>query len=305
MKYNALLVPGLLLIVLAWGCYTDDSGTSSPTGPAGNPTPNYATTFDYVVQGDSLLIFYPETIDTSRRCNGDTLVVDIDTAAPDTTISRFEVSRDTLVLHVAEPDSFASDSSLAAVLYSRIGTGAGLHGTWKPVVLVRADGERVELESLQESAVYEFIAGMTMTIDESGIHTNGSFELMPGWFTEVMMFQLTWGLTGWMYDISDTVVADSQIVLTGNKTGETVTVTFYGEGDARYTSDDPAHEPGIVYDEPTTCPNDPPDWYSDFLSGNSHLSKSANATRQLSGRPGGHIVPTLLLRLAGVRQPGG
>jgi hypothetical protein len=57
--------------------------------------------------------------------------------------------------------------------------------------------------------------------------------------------------------------------LTGNTTGEVVTITWNASSDMTYSSSNAGHAAGTVYDNPAWCPNDEPDWYyAEFLGMN-------------------------------------
>jgi hypothetical protein len=70
-------------------------------------------------------------------------------------------------------------------------------------------------------------------------------------------------------------ISENKIRLTGNITGEVVTVTFSNLGNQTYSSSNPAHATGTWYRNPSSCPNIVPSWYDNFLSLNGLLIKKA------------------------------
>jgi hypothetical protein len=74
-----------------------------------------------------------------------------------------------------------------------------------------------------------------------------------------------------LYDISVVALSYTKVKLTGNKTGEIATIVWSAGGftpDQTYSSSNPAHESRTVYQNPTTCPNTAPDWWTAFLADN-------------------------------------
>jgi hypothetical protein len=65
-------------------------------------------------------------------------------------------------------------------------------------------------------------------------------------------------------------ISCSQVRLTGLTTDEVVTITWNADDDATYSSSTTGHATGTVYGNPTSCPNEAPDWFTEFLYDNAN-----------------------------------
>jgi hypothetical protein len=82
------------------------------------------------------------------------------------------------------------------------------------------------------------------------------------------------------YAVTVEMISCSQVRLTGLTTGEVVYVTWNASGDAT----DAGHAAGTVYENPTSCPNEPPAWYeSGFLGANYKTVPAAKKARKPAG----------------------
>lgn len=98
------------------------------------------------------------------------------------------------------------------------------------------------------------------------------------YFGEMMAFALSFMFTKMFYEVSDTIIGDRTMRITGDISGEVVTVNWDAQGNAAWSSSNASHAPGTVYANPTTCPNDPPAWYQEFLTDNQTQAQAKRKT---------------------------
>jgi len=288
-------------------CDDSDSPSGGPGPVAGGGPIEVTSSGSYRVIGqDSIVVYLSADSPSLTYCDGDSLVV-IDSFLQDSAVSSYEFVGDSLFMYIPEPAD-TLDSSRAVVVYAsvyvRSGSGSGLLGTWRgvgvePRVLsgTPTAEELTELEQMKEWfaaswAVYETEPILTFT------ETTYSFvysvcagnAFVYDWNNRDpidMMFDLP--ADSARYDIG--VSADCNVVtLVGNVSGEVVTITyvkadgaeFMVETDEIYTSSDSGHARTTVYANPTTCPNDLPAWYDQFL-GDNVQSSGAGKHREKDG----------------------
>jgi hypothetical protein len=223
MCFAAVAAAGLLMVTC--------SKSSSPTGP-GSPS----TTWTYTVDGSTLIVSHPETIETF--CQGVTLLSDTTPAYSDTSTYFFSAGQDTM---------FVVDlSSGDTIVLVRSGAGSGIQGTW---------------------TMHDMGIDMTITVGASTITSSVCFS---------DMFMLIYAIYLSSYDVSINSSSCSSVTITGNTTGEVVTITGTQTGDSpdntdfdmTFSSSDPTHASATTYANPTTCPNSGPAWWPAFLTAN-------------------------------------
>ena len=176
-------------------------------------------TFTYTISGDTLFFGGGQTIDTSYFCtSGDSLFTQIDTErmGPDTMLI---VNNSLLV--------WDNDSM------TRVDTGSGIQGKWIWATDTLLYGYPYY------GAIFQ-IGPSTMTISISEVDR---FIMFP-WILNPQP------------DTSITKTSFYTIFLTGNITGEVVTITWNAAGDATYASNNKLHAQQVVYKKPTSCPDD-------------------------------------------------
>jgi hypothetical protein len=199
-------------------------------------------TFTYTISGDTLVFGGGQRIDTSYFCtSGDSLFTQIDTErmGPDTML----IVNNSLL--VWDYDSM-----------TRVDTGSGIQGKWIWATDTLLYGYPYY------GAIFQIGPG-TMTIS---ISDADKFIMLP-WILNPQP------------DISITKTSFYTVFLTGNITGEVVTITWNAAGDATYASNNKLHAQQVVYKKPTSCPNDLPAWWGQFRAANTPIAKKAAAAR--------------------------
>lgn len=124
---------------------------------------------------------------------------------------------------------------------TRIGTGSGIQGVWS-------------------------MAGFgTITIGASTITVSESYSYADMFIEEWDMFPMADNVTA-------TKLSENMVQLTGSISGEVVTISWNAAGDVTYSSSNSQHATGVVYDNPTACPNDEPEWLLLFLDENESVA---------------------------------
>jgi hypothetical protein len=214
------------------------SKNSSPTDPG-----NLSATWTYTVDGNNIIITHPQVIET--ECDStDQLVADTTPAYTDTNWYVLSDGNDTLYVQ----GDYPGDTTVLV----RIGDGTGLEGEWR-------------------MAITDSISA-TITVTATTITASACFT---------DMFMAVWAP---LYEaFANVTVSQSScatVVILGNVTGEMATVSFSQSGNApdnmaadmTFTSNNVQHQPpGTVYANPTSCPNDGPDWMLDFLFSNMNV----------------------------------
>jgi hypothetical protein len=263
------LMPLLSLCALLSGCLFGGSSDSDPQGQS-------REVGAYTVSGDKIII--GPQIYTDQYCDGSTLNVHRDTSDGDTL--QYQVNGNTLVLSYAEPGLGLGQTIIKHTLtFARFGTGTGLSGTWRAVSIghevisgALTDSEEAaeakdDAQGTAEYAKREFLVsfsgGKFSTFVEVSFaqnfaqEWNGEFDNDPTYADSAR------------YDIELSVVDANHVRLKGRKIGETVDIAYSGAGDQTFTSSNPDHKAQTYYVTPSSCPNERPTWYQDFLTANS------------------------------------
>lgn len=213
-----------------------------------NPAPYV---WPYTVSGDSMSIYEPPQISSYAYCNGATLVTQYDTLGG-TFGMRYTVSGNTLSLNECDTVYMSCDTENL----TRVGSGTGLIGTW------------VFTTYLPDTLWLVFTA-TTVSVYFTGSSSN-------------YCYADDWMANEWQYDSigfngTATELSCTQVRITGNTTGEQVTITWNNNGDMTYTSTNAAHAAYTYYQNPTSCPDDyTPDWYySGFIYSNQNTPAAA------------------------------
>jgi len=220
---------------LMWTCSKD----SGPTGPGdGGSVTTETRVYSYTVLGSTIIVSIPEDIYSYSYCNGNTLETYSDTSPAHDEPMPFVVSGDTL--------KFIEGTDTVVLI--RMGSGSGLIGQWY-----------VADTDLQNGQVRLDITTSTLTVT---ITVNNCY---------VDDFIDSWNCCGtWAdsasYDITVLKLSCTQVRLTGNISGEVVTISWDTDGNMTFTSNNTGHAAHTWYENPTSCPNFYPDWYyTDFL----------------------------------------
>jgi hypothetical protein len=281
------IMPVLALCVLAICMNCGSKGDGNPVS-AGNNTTTITMPGTFRATADTIYLSMNTWLDTFRYCNGDSLVVQIDTISnPGETQVSYSISGSTLTYSLST-NTFMNDSGSWVIaqtaVFSRLGTGNGLQGTW----ILSSESYTVVSGSLPDSTRH--MIDSTMSAARQSL-SSGEFAAQITFsgnqFTETVTYKKdagsqvdyfvsrwdscsTFGMDTCDYAISVTKLNDNAAQLHGTKTNETVTIVWSPEGDMTYTSSDTSHHASVYYNNPTSCP-DPyvPSWYYSFLSANS------------------------------------
>ncbi|MGA2505942.1 MAG: immunoglobulin domain-containing protein [Chitinispirillaceae bacterium] len=202
-----------------------------------NPAPYV---WPYTVSGDSMSIYEPPQISSYTYCNGTTLVTQYDTSGG-TFGMRYTVSGNILSLYECDTVYMFCDTEN----FIRVGTGTGLIGTW------------IFNTYLSDTLIF---TPTTVAVYFSG---SNNYCYADDWMSWDWAYDSI-GFKGTAAEISCT-----QVKITGNTTGEQVTINWNSNGDMTYTSTNSGHAAYTYYQNPTSCPDDySPDWYYTFLGQN-------------------------------------
>jgi hypothetical protein len=265
-------------------CLCGGTGGGNPLGAGPNDPVQEGT---YTAIGDQLSLDFGETIYTDSYCYGDSLVVEADTFQSTPVALDYELSGNTLALTEEESNeyydealddyvTFQDPNAIVAfqMVFTRSTSGTDIQGTW---VLTGAAYEVVsgtltaaETQALntQVLAMQEDLAewGMTLVFGASTVsvyQTGGSSSLADELLYEYEQYVVQ------SCNITAAKVNSNTISLTGDVTGEVVTIAVSTDWDMTYSSSDPTHATHTYYDNPTSCPNDyEPLWFEDFLVAN-------------------------------------
>jgi hypothetical protein len=241
----------------------NDNKNSNPTSPSGT----VQTTENYSVSG-STLTFYTAA-GASTYCYGDSLVV----SQADSSVTQFQISGNTLTtFNDPDTNNYGEylDSNLVYQSYdvfTRISGGPGLTGSWSLTsigyTVLRGSLTAAEKSSLDSeysstapisNAVVEF-SGNTVKIQMSLSYAEFFYSSLNSFY-------------GTGSGITLTMVGANAVRMTGTISGEVVTLTFANNGDETYSSSIQSHAATTVFVKPTTCPNDVPAWFTEFLQAN-------------------------------------
>ena len=284
MRKQVFWLYSLIALGILFGCSDEN-----PTGPGSDtndntrqPSNNEIPLGAYSLRGDTLVLITPMSISTSKYCNGDTLETVTDASEADTGRAVYELDGNNLTL---TPTDTVDSGEVAMYEFSRVGVGVGLTGEWRLTHVTMESGVAVPIRNNPEldSALIP-IQNMRLYFDtDKTVRMDGvDIELLQAGFA-MLGWEIGWALSGWLYDVTvrDTVVDGLPgKFLIGNKTMETVTILWEPNGDHTYYSSDEENAPHTVYEEPETCPNGTPNWYSEFLSEN-----GVTQAKRLSGQP--------------------
>ena len=214
-------------------------------------------TLTYTVLGDSITITMPQQIYANTYCNGNTLAIRYDTSLGWIQTMWFNVSVNTLSL----------DQGGNIATLTRVGSGTGLIGTWTP---------DIPGSDMPDTLIFD---ATTITVYGTGGNS------CPA--DNYLQYRWYWDTSSQNGNLNGTIVELSctQVRITGNVTGEQVTITWASNGDMTYTSTstNPVRTPHTWYENPTSCPNnDSPDWWwtqypdnSGFMNQNQKASTAA------------------------------
>jgi hypothetical protein len=205
------------------------------------------STWTYTVSGTDLIVSHPQSIETD--CAGSYVTADTTFAYSDTSWFALSVNSDTMFVEGDQGDT---------MFLTRIGTGTGIQGQW---LMSQGDFEatiEVGTQTITASTCFGdiFMAGEALWIELS-------------------------------YNITVSQLSCSSVRLTGNTSGEQVTINYTQTGnspdnmdaDITYSSSNAQHAPGTVFANPTTCPNDEPGWLDTFLLENNAAPAAKSAAQ--------------------------
>jgi hypothetical protein len=228
-------------------------------------------------------------------CYGDSLVV----SPAETTELEYSISGNKLTTF-EPPDTNNQgylDSNVVLQSYevfSRIGSGTGIVGLWSidstGFTLLRGtltDSERAQLDAQYSSPV----SPGAIQIDLSGGLVTVYSTITPA--SSFIQSQWDWNYGGGadsaLYDIAVTQVNGTTVRMTGNKTGEVVTLVFASNGDETFSSSIPTNTTAVYYSNPTRCPNSEPAWYESFLTSNEKVGAKALAKTKKGNQNTSHL----------------
>lgn len=258
------------------GCFESPDDDEDDSGLKPLPTDPYFIG-DYTVRGDTIFMHLPA--DTSWICYQEEPEMEIEEPETDTTL--FDLAGNQLRLFSEEDTLNSNDveTGIQTVVrrftqFKRVGSGSGLNGTWR-----------------MDTVGYQMISGVLDTISKNanermskimaihGTYVTSEFELSNGKAWGRMdgdfagLFVATWNgdLEFDLLDRPDSAryaidvkkLGHDTVVLTGQKTGEVVTVTFLQPYVWRQFSS--SRSDRIPYDESDgiqSCSFD--DWFEDF-----------------------------------------
>ncbi len=261
-----------LVGILAFADCNSSSGTGGGGGPAVTPDQQYVGT--YMDDGSNLIV---TSQDTSRRCEGNTLVV---TPDPTPSVDTIPYTFNGNTLTAFPPDFVDSISPGVLVGYglvmTRVGSGNGLQGSWQVTdftyrvvsggSLSAQDQITVNATLVQERSDLS-ANSWTVQITATGIFSTrdaGTAQdfLDGNWYSPSLPDPL-------IYNITAVATGKYTVQLTGGTSGEVVTLTLSPNKDVAYSSSVTGNTVHYYYHDPRSCPNaDQPDWYTQFLAAN-------------------------------------
>ncbi|MBN2189194.1 MAG: hypothetical protein JW699_07055 [Chitinispirillaceae bacterium] len=206
----------------------------NPAGPGGDDGPP-PQIYGYTSTDTTIRVSIPAHVDTAAYCVIDSLMFDID-AVPATVLAFSYVISGTTLTLVHGVDS---------AVYTRVGSGSGLVGTWTRGFT--GDGLPSDL----------IFAAATVTLEYNLCHADG-------------FITYDWAPDSAAYAVTLTRVSCTEVRLSGDYTGETVTITWNDWNDMTTSGTGAGHAPHTWRANPVSCPNDYfPDWYyTGFLNDN-------------------------------------
>lgn len=299
-----LAIPILAAGGLMTGCFESDGGRGDSLEL---PTDyELEQTNLYTISGDTLSLISPEQIMSWSYCYDDSLIASSDTFPMDTFPLQFQVSGNELSLTYFEvTDSILSSTEDTVIftlrmILSRLTGASGLIGRW---LLNRIDYVEISGQLTQTDIKHLDIFYGDSHIEqyEYGFNSDGTVDVKANlnfsvWYVNNFIEFWNEGFNNHspsdssIYDITVEKINDSTVRLTGRITNELVTISWNTDGDGPYNDDVTysssvsTHATRTIYDNPTTCPNEPPAWYDSFLTMNAKVSgigkKSVNMSKQ-------------------------
>jgi hypothetical protein len=242
--------------LVMWTC----SKKNNPTGPNGDGggVGNYTQTLTYTDSASNVIATFPQEITTYSYCIGSSLVTYNDTTPSYISTMPYSISGNTLTM-------IQYNQGYDTAVFNRSGTGSGLIGTWLVVSAPYGWPSELDVTASTISAIFNlcYADDFIDMWNSGGIYADSAY-----------------------YNVTVAKNSCSQVTLTGNITNEVVTITFNNAGDATFTSTVSGHGVHTVYNNPTTCPNDYPDWYSPvFLNNNLKINAPAAKRAAMSSVP--------------------
>ncbi|MBN2189196.1 MAG: hypothetical protein JW699_07065 [Chitinispirillaceae bacterium] len=236
----------------------------SPSGPGDGGIGPTSETYTYTCTGTEVTISIPAL--SYSWCNTNDILVTYTIPAFDMTVP-YSIS--------GNGDTLTAAMGNDTAVFIRSGSGSGLIGTWFPV-----DQEQTEFIQMVFTS-----ASVTITTYECEY----ADDFIEGWNTGGAFADSA------TYAVTVEKISCSQVKLTGLTTGEAVTITWNADDDATYSSSNTNHVQAIVYENPTSCPNEVPAWYeSEFLGMN--YKNLAPAAKRASKPAGPRVKKNPLLR---------
>jgi hypothetical protein len=240
------------------------------------------------ISGDSIYVAVSYPADTSRYCNGTSLVSHIDTAytQPESGIP-YSISNNTLTLTATSPFMPGTGYTMAMVMtLTRVGSGVDAQGTWN----FASETYSITSGTAPDSIKHELDSLNTMISQKiaSG-EMSGQYIFSGSQFTALSSYSYSWAddyVSQWTvcssgyyntdtcsYAVTVVKQGSSSVQLHGKTSGETVTITWNAAGDETFKSSDPTHAAYTYYMNPVQCPNNyEPDWFQTFLNANAKLT---------------------------------
>gem|GEM_PF-2829449 len=287
-RMTSVVVTGAVLFA---GCDLLDNGKDDDKNTAGatvtpGATQMMAGTYQATTLGGKTVIIStmttPASIDTFRECHDTTLVTVIDTtpAETETDTAVYELNGNVLTI-VEEQDTIGSAVVQEISVFKRKGSGTGLEGVWqfdsagyKVISGTLAADDKAELdgEMVENNAMLDAM-GMEILLTSNEIKFYVSPNMAP-----IMMIAFQELMQDTCLDAAIAPVSATSVKITGNKSGEIVTITFtqvsgikinmdmdYLPVNITYSSSDAGHATHTYYANPTQCPNEiMPDWLMEF-----------------------------------------
>jgi hypothetical protein len=235
------------------------------------------------ISGDSVYVTVSYPADTSRYCNGTSLVSHIDTAytQPESGIP-YSISNNTLTLTATNTYLSGTGYTMAmAMTLTRAGSGVDVQGTWNFTSETYSIASGTAPDSIKH--MLDSLNTMINQKIASG-EMSGQYIFSGSQFTALSSYSYNWAddyVSQWTncssgyystdtcsYAVTVTKQGSSSVQLHGKTSGETVTITWNAKGDQTYTSSDPAHLAGTYFANPVSCPNSIPTWFATFLTAN-------------------------------------
>jgi hypothetical protein len=224
--FFCVLAAGVLLFAGA-SCKKNPADQDGDDGPP-------AQVYSYTSTDTTILVSIPQHADTARYCILDSLAVEIETVTATYLAFSYVIAGTSLTL-VHSPDT---------AVYTRVGSGSGLIGTWT---------RGFTGDDLPSDLIF---AAATVTLKYQLCHAD-----------EFIAYEAPDSV---YYAVTLTPFSCTEVRLWGEYTGETVTIAWNGWDDMTTSGTGAGHAPHTWYANPGSCPNDYyPGWYfTGFLDSN-------------------------------------